>query len=150
MTTKQKKTAKATAARVSDKSRCGLCSKRGKLMQTECCGNWICDDHHKYVLFSYAHNSCARNHDRYTLCAYHRHEGHPGDWKRCPKCRADFEHELEMYAYFGTNEYNFEKMPNPPAFKPTHCGKCGTVIVLSDGGYSQGAKGYRCSRCGWD
>ena len=66
----------------SGKPRCGLCGKRGKLMRTECCGNWICNDHDKYVLFSYARNSCARNHDRFTLCGYHRNEGHGGDWAR--------------------------------------------------------------------
>jgi hypothetical protein len=46
------------------KSRCGLCGKPKNLAQTECCGQWICNDEHKYVLFSYARNSCARNHDR--------------------------------------------------------------------------------------
>jgi hypothetical protein len=130
-----------------NKPRCGLCGKGGKLMQTECCGNWICNDHDNYVLFSYARNSCARNHDRYTLCSYHYHEGHEGEWKTCPKCRADFEYELEMYVYYGTNEYNFEKLPTPPAYKPTHCATCGLVIRLGEGGYSHGPKGYQCQRC---
>ena len=44
------------------KARCGLCGKKSKLIKTECCGNWICDDEHKYVLFSYANSSCDRNH----------------------------------------------------------------------------------------
>jgi hypothetical protein len=116
-------------------------------MQTQCCGNWICNDHDKYVLFSYARNSCARNHDRFTLCGYHYHEGHAGEWKTCPRCRADFEHELEMYVWYGTNEYNFEKLPNPPAYKPTHCATCGLVIKLGEDGYSHGPKGYQCQRC---
>ena len=40
----------------SDSPRCGLCGKSGKLIKTECCGQWICDDEDKYVLFSYARN----------------------------------------------------------------------------------------------
>ena len=51
-----------------DKPRCGLCGKTRKLTKTECCGQWICDDEEKYVIFSYARNSCSRNHQRYTLC----------------------------------------------------------------------------------
>jgi hypothetical protein len=69
-------TAKAPAAKA--KPRCGLCGKRGKLTKTECCDQWICDDTENYVLFSYARNSCARNHGRYTLCAHHYNEGHQG------------------------------------------------------------------------
>jgi hypothetical protein len=129
------------------KPRCGLCGKTGRLTRTECCGQWICDDEDQYALFSYARNSCARNHDRYTLCGYHYNEGHPGDWKTCPRCRADFEHELEMYVHYGTNEHNFEKLPNPPAYEPTHCDGCGAVIRLAEGGYSQGPKGTLCGKC---
>ena len=83
--------------------RCGLCGKNKKLTKTECCGNWICDDVDEYIPFSYKRNSCYRNHDRYTLCAYHHHEGHSGNWKECPKCKEDF--ETEMYVYLGTNEW---------------------------------------------
>jgi hypothetical protein len=36
------------------KPRRGLCGKTKKLTKTECCGQWICDDEDKYVLFSYA------------------------------------------------------------------------------------------------
>jgi hypothetical protein len=125
--------------------RCGLCGKTGKLIKTECCGQWICDDGHKYVVFSYARNSCSRNHDRYTLCGYHHNEGHKGSWKTCAKCKDAF--EAEMYAYYGTNEYNFEKLENPPDYEPTKCSKCGAIIVLSEGGYSRGRDGYRCSNC---
>jgi len=108
--------------------RCGLCGKTKNLTKTECCGTWICDDEHKYVMFSYARNSCIRNHRRYTLCGYHHTEGHPGDWTDCPKCRESF--ETEMYVWYGTNEYNFKKLPNPPAYEPTHCADCGRVIRL--------------------
>ena len=60
-----------------------------------------------------ARNSCHRNHRRYTLCAFHHGEGHPGDWQTCPKCRKSF--PTEIYVRYGTNEYNFVKLENPPA-----------------------------------
>ena len=34
-----------------DSSKCGLCGKSGKLIKTECCGQWICDDEDKYVFW---------------------------------------------------------------------------------------------------
>jgi hypothetical protein len=107
-----KPTRRKAASIKPDASRCRLCGKRGRLIRTECCGQWICDDEHKYVLFSYARNSCHRNHRRYTLCAYHHNERHAGTWQACPKCRADF--LTEIYVWYGTNEYNFEKLVNPP------------------------------------
>ena len=125
--------------------RCGLCGATKNLTKTECCGEWICDDEHKYRLFSYARNSCYRNHDRFTLCGSHFTEEHPGDWKDCRKCRKDV--ETEMYVYYGTNEYNFEVLENPPEYEPTRCAECGSVIVLGDGGYSRSASGYRCGNC---
>ena len=54
--------------RASARPQCGLRGATTNLTKTECCGNWICDDEDQYVLFSYARNSCYRNHDRYTLC----------------------------------------------------------------------------------
>ena len=129
-----------------DQPRCGLCGSTTKpLTQTGCCAQWICDDTDDYVLFSYARNSCYRNHDRYTLCSYHHNEGHTGKWQDCEKCRADF--DTETYVYYGTNEYNFEKLPNPPAFEPTHCAECGKVISLSKDGYSMSAGKYYCDHC---
>lgn len=127
------------------KRRCGLCGKTKNLMQTSCCGNWICNDHHKYVLFSYARNSCARNHDRYTLCSYHYQNGHKGHWKDCKVCRKSF--QTEMYVWYGTNEYNFEKLENPPPFEPTRCDRCSQVIKLGTDGYSSGPRGTLCERC---
>ncbi|MBU2213112.1 hypothetical protein KKC44_04620 [Patescibacteria group bacterium] len=130
------------------RKRCGLCESVGKkLIKTECCGNWICDDEDGYVLFSYARNSCSRNHRRFTLCGYHACEEHEGDWKDCKKCLSDFKHEMEMYVWYGTNEYNFTILDNPPSFEPTHCGKCGTRIVLPEGGYSVLCSEYRCGNC---
>ena len=126
--------------------RCGLCGKTKNLTQTECCGQWICDDEDNYVLFSYARNSCHRNHRRYTLCSHHYEEEHAGDWKTCQKCREDF--GTEMYVYYGTNEYNFEKLENPPQFEPTRCAKCKQVISLSKDGYAIMPGGqYICIEC---
>jgi hypothetical protein len=124
---------------------CGLCGKTRGLTKTECCGNWICDDEHKYVMFSYARNSCHRNHRRYTLCAFHFAEGHEGRWQDCPKCREAF--QTEIYVEYGTNEYNFEKLPDPPSYEPTRCHKCGRVIVLSEGGYSIRGGEHFCGLC---
>ena len=128
-----------------EEKKCFICGATKNLVRTECCGKWICDDEDKYVPFSYARNSCHRNHRRYTLCAYHHDNGHKGDWKTCPECRKMA--EPEMVAWYGTNEYNWEKMPDPPKFKPTKCSKCGKTIVLSQGGYSCGKDGYTCSNC---
>jgi hypothetical protein len=77
---------------------CGLCGKVGKVRETDCCGNWICDDQDKYVPFSYSRNSCNRNHDRYTLCGSHYNEGHSGLWKDCDECRKSF--NTEMYVWY--------------------------------------------------
>jgi hypothetical protein len=143
------KKADATAGHVettgASARRCGLCGKTKRLTQTECCGNWICDDEAAYHLFSYARNSCSRNHRRYTLCGYHAAEGHEGAWQVCAKCRGEF--ETEMFVYYGTNEYNFTKLADPPPFEPTHCSKCGRRIVLGDGGYSQLGDKYTCMDC---
>lgn len=64
---KQLDKSKTSKGRSSDTPRCGLCGKTKKLTKTECCDNWICDDEDQYRLFSFAHNSCRRNHRRYTL-----------------------------------------------------------------------------------
>ena len=53
-----------------------------------------------------------------------------------------------MYVYFGTNEYNFEVLQNPPKFKPTRCVKCNQIIRLSEDGFIQNAEGYICMSCG--
>ena len=70
---------------------CGLCGATSGLTRTDCCGQWICDDEDQYVLFSYARNSCYRNHSRYTLCGFHYNEEHPGKWQDCVECRESFE-----------------------------------------------------------
>jgi hypothetical protein len=125
---------------------CGLCGKNKRLMKTPCCDQWICDDVHKYVMFSYATNSCYRNHDRYTLCSFHHHEGHKGNWKDCKACKKEIA-KTEMYVWYGTNEFNFEKLENPPKFKPTLCSQCKAVIDLGNEGHSISGEGYTCMRC---
>lgn len=126
-------------------ARCGLCGKQGRLTQTPCCGQWICDDADQYQMFSYAHNSCYRNHDRYTLCSSHSHEGHSGDWQTCEACRQSF--ETEMYVWYGTNEYNFVKLQNPPKYEPTRCANCNKIIRLAEDGYMQKSDDYYCMDC---
>ena len=127
---------------------CGLCGKKKKPREkTDCCDNWICDDETDYVLFSYARNCCARNHRRFTLCGYHNSEEHKGDWKTCKKCYEAFKNEMEMYVWYGTNEYNFETLENPPKFESTYCAKCKKKLCLPDGGYSILCGVYRCDNC---
>jgi hypothetical protein len=128
--------------------RCGLCGKTEKLTRTECCGEWICDDEDQYVMFSYARNSCSRNHRRYTLCSHHHQQGHAGDWTTCPECIDDF--PTELYVYYGTNEYNFRKLENPPEYEPTRCSICSRAINLGEDAYSIEPSGnYLCEECSY-
>jgi hypothetical protein len=106
-TPKRRTTRTRHAAGAPVQPRCRLCGKTAQLTRTECCGQWICDDEDTYVLFSYARNSCHRNHRRYTLCGYHHVEGHSGHWHDCPHRRDAF--ATEMYVWYGTNAYNFER-----------------------------------------
>lgn len=129
-----------------DSTKCGLCNKKKNLTQTPCCNNTICDDQNEYVLFSYARNSCSRNHWRLTLCGVHDATGHTGRWQDCEECAEDI--ETELYVYFGTNEYNFEKLKNPPAYTPTRCHTCSKIIKLgAEGGCMITREGYICERC---
>jgi len=131
--------------KLTSKNKCGLCGKTKKLIKTGCCNNWICDDCDQYVPFSYARNSCIRNHSQFTLCGFHHAEGHQGHWQDCEICKNEI--EPEMYVYYGTNEYNFEKLKNIPEYEPTKCSKCGSIIVLSEGGYTMQGKKYFCRNC---
>lgn len=125
--------------------RCGLCGKTRDLVRTECCGQWICDDEGSYVLFSYARNSCSRNHRRQTLCGFHHAAEHAGAWQDCSVCRKEF--VTELYVHYGTNEYNFTRLENPPSYEATKCGGCGEVIVRGEGGYSIQGRRYFCEGC---
>lgn len=127
--------------------KCGLCGKHGKLTKTDCCGNWICDDEDQYQLFSYARNSCSRNHRRYTVCAVHFQEEHEGpDWRTCEECKGYFA-KLEDYVWSATNEYNFVKLENPPAYEPTRCAKCNAIIKLAEEPHSIKGGSYYCAKC---
>jgi hypothetical protein len=124
-----------------------LCGKAGKLTKAPCCGHLICDDAANYVMFSFSRKSCLRNHQRYTLCGFHEAEQHSGgEWKTCEECRSAF--ETEMYVWYGTNEYNFEKLENPPTFEPTLCASCRCRINLGEDGYTVEPSGaYLCESC---
>lgn len=126
---------------------CGLCGgTRKRREQTDCCGHWVCGNESEYVMFSYSRDICARNHRRYTLCSYHHTEKHDGDWKTCDACLESF--NAETYAWYGTNRYNFEKLPHVPAFAPSHCGACGRVISYGNGGFTNFPSGrVACEDC---
>lgn len=128
-----------------DGKQCKLCGNTKNLTRTPCCNEWICDDADSYVMFSYARNSCYRNHDRYTLCSSHWHEDHEGRWQDCQKCRDSF--ETEMYVYYATNEYNFAVLENPPTYEPTRCQKCNTIIRLAEDGFMMSGSDYICTNC---
>ena len=125
--------------------KCGLCGKTKNLIKTDCCDQWVCDDEQNYVLFSYKKNSCSRNHRRYTLCGFHHNEKHSGKWQNCNECRESF--QTEMYVYYGTNEFNYEKLKNPPKYEPTYCTNCGSVISLGYDGYTSLKENYWCTKC---
>jgi hypothetical protein len=128
-----------------EKIKCGLCGKSKKLMQIECCNNWICDDYDKYVQFSYGTISCHRNHNRYTLCSHHFHEAHKGHWQNCEECKTNM--NTEMYVWFGTNEFNFEKLKVIPSYEPTKCYKCQRIIKLGTEPHAVLKDQYTCFHC---
>lgn len=125
------------------KPKCDLCGKANNLTKTECCGNWICDDDDNYVLFSFAKNSCFRNHHKSTLCFHHYIEGHQGsDWRNCEECRTSL--DTETYVWFGTNQYNFTKLENPPKYEPTRCKNCNEIIKVGEDAYTLRPDGKYC------
>lgn len=138
---------KSDAPSVAPAKQCGLCGKTRKLVKTECCDNRICDDEENYVMFSYARNSCSRNHRNQSLCSYHFGEEHKGNWWECQKCPKEF--PLPYYVWLGTNEYNFRKLENPPEFEPIRCAKCAKAINLGTDGYTMRGEDYLCESCGF-
>ena len=128
------------------KPKCGLCGKTENLIKTECCNEWICNDEDQYVAFTFARNSCHRNHRRLTLCAFHYDNDHDGDWTDCEECKNGF--DTEDYVNYGTNEYNFKKLSNPPSFESTRCYMCNTVINRMIDEYVMTKDGFCCSSCG--
>ncbi len=125
--------------------KCGLCGKTTNLTKTPCCDQWICDDMADYKLFSYERNSCSRNHSRYTLCGYHYAEDHKGDWKTCEDCKNGY--NTELYVYFGTNEYNFEKLKDIPEFEYERCAECGGIVKQGEEGFSGDGTNVWCEKC---
>ena|SRR3989338_1168345 len=111
---------------------CGLCGRTQDLVKTECCSRPICE-------------KCFMKHARFTLCEHHFNESHSGTWQDCAECINEF--PTEMAVWYGTNEYNFEKLKNPPSFSPTHCSACGAVIKLSEGGYTKFGADHWCGPC---
>jgi hypothetical protein len=136
----------ATAGPPSEK--CELCGRRRLLIPTECCKRLVCgiagpDGREKLTI-----GGCYRKHQRYSLCTHHFAEGHAGEWQTCAECRGDF--GTEIYVWYGTNEHNFEKLENPPAFEPTLCAGCGKRIKLGTDAYQRSPDGsHRCDEC-WD
>ncbi len=142
------KKTKRDTPKTSRKPPCGLCGKSSKpRFRTECCKQWICGDESDYVFFSFARNICSRNHRRFTLCGFHHTEEHGGDWQTCEECKKSFKHEMEMYMWYGTDEYNFEKLLNPPSFLPTYCAGCKKIIRLPDEGFTCLKQIYVCEAC---
>ena len=130
---------------------CGLCGKQGRLTRTDCCNRRICDDHGLYRLFTYSRVSCARNHERYTVCSTHWRE-HPeetSNWRDCAKCREFYgDDDLETYVGQSTSNCNFaEDEWKPPEFEKTYCADCKRLIKMNCDGYSGGPKGKRCEDC---
>lgn len=130
---------------------CGLCGKTGNLTRTECCGRTICWDVDKYVPISFSRVSCYRNHDRYTLCAHHKNEGHAADidWPNCFECRSDYDC-VETYVGYGTSNCNFaeDHLDAVPTFEYSYCCRCGCLIKVNWDGYSRHVDGKKvCSNC---
>jgi hypothetical protein len=71
---------------------CGLCfSTKGRFVQMDCCGGWVCDTEDQYELGSYdREGQCARNHRYGSICNFHFQEEHDGDWKECQACIGSF------------------------------------------------------------
>jgi hypothetical protein len=53
-----------------------------------------------------------------------------------------------MYVWYGTNEFNFVKLKNPPEYEPTRCTQCHRIIRLAGESYStKGGGSCLCERC---
>jgi hypothetical protein len=112
---------------------CGLCGKQGPVVQTECCGHFLCEPpENEYDTKLPILDNCSRNHDKYTLCGLHKeHSGENCNWRDCSKCKTKFP-KVEMYVGYGTKNYNFDcENWNAPKFEVTHCAECGILIHLN-------------------
>jgi hypothetical protein len=139
---------------------CGICgSTTERLMRTGCCGNWVCDNEHKYEMMSYSRAFCGRSHARYTICGSHTGSGHhcdkpncpcpridPGDCRACNDCFNDTRGE-----WFGTNGYNFtpSRCPAKGALHTDECSTCKRRVHTGHEGYSTMPDGsVSCNECG--
>ena len=101
-------------------------------------------------MFSFANTSCARNHQRYTICGYHSGEGHPGRWQDCEPCRESlYSFGIEDYVWRATNSYNFleERLTVPPAFETSHCSSCGKMVYLGAESHAGSGPSLLCATC---
>lgn len=135
---------------------CGICGERNNLVRTSCCGNILCDNQEEYVLFSYSRKFCVRSHDRYTMCSFHKSEGHRSeDWRQCNQCKEQLTSETDKEGrparvWHSTNGYNFTPMLESDYRKGSMitagCGECGNRVATGFEGYSMVPKDRRDGR----
>lgn len=52
------------------------------------------------------------------------------------------------YVWFGTNQFNFETLPNPPTFRPKFCDTCHKPVKQNTESYSPNhSGGVTCGPC---
>lgn len=133
---------------VGGKPSCGVCgTTKTRIVRTECCGLWLCDNSEEYQLFSYSRAFCARSHSRYTLCGAHYAESHSGDWRSCATCSSAYDSANHMWYAF--NGYNFTPgLPQPKGTPWTFpCEVCGVRVAPGFEEYSSGGRGLTCGSC---
>lgn len=141
---------------------CIVCGQTEHVIQHTCCMYWFCSAYPADPLgimikyegnwkqsptfwSEWAYNSCYRYHMDYTLCAHHSNYGHEGHWQTCQQCRIDY--DPEVYASYGSNEYNVVKLQAIPRYHPTKCIQCKKDIAFAGGHYSIEQNRYFCSQC---
>lgn len=130
---------------ISKQKKCTLCNRSQYILKTQCCKNWICDDYEDYKTFSLKKKSCLVNHYRFTICGYHYNNSHSGHWQVCDKCQKSL--ETEIYVWYGTNQFNFEKLKIIPAYTSKKCIKCQRIIHLAVEPYTVLEGKYTCFHC---
>jgi hypothetical protein len=112
--------------------RCSLCGGTTRLQRTRCCNSWVCDDGGDG-----RHDPCARNHNRFTLCAQHSESrGHTSsaDWRACTQC-ATFSGDLRWRSCNGHNVAPLTLPQATPLTQP--CSQCGGRIFRGFESYVQ-------------
>lgn len=125
--------------------KCELCGRAQNLLKTRCCKSWVCDDYEDYKTFPLKKKSCLINHGRFTICGYHYYNSHQGHWQVCETCKKCL--ETEIYVWYGTNQFNFEKLKNIPVYTSKACFKCKRVIHLAVEPYTVLNEKYTCFHC---